>query len=239
MEKKQQDGTRHWLCTVCKYIHEGDAPPDICPVCGAPWSKFIPHTEEEGSTDKIDRWRCVVCNHISLGKKAPQTCPICGSGREKSRLETKSPVHNHRGFSGLVERLHLHPVTAHLPNGALPLALIAWVVYLLSGEFTLERASFYLMLVAVASMPVTFFSGLSDAKHRFKTTTTGIFPKKKFWSWVLITIGFGLVFWRLLAGWNNVPQSTIEVALYTGLLLAETAIAARLGNLGGKLVFGH
>jgi hypothetical protein len=54
-----------------------------------------------------------------------------------------------------------------------------------------------------------------------------------------MTIGFGLIFWRLLAGWNNVPQSTIEVALYTGLLLAETAIAVRLGKLGGKLVFGH
>lgn len=205
MEKKQQGGTRHWLCTVCKYIHEGDAPPDICPVCGAPWSKFIPHTEEEGSTDKIDRWRCVVC----------------------------------RRFSGFVERLHLHPVMAHMPNGALPLALIAWVAYVLSGEFTLERTSFYLVLVAVASMPITFLSGLSDAKHRFKTTTTGVFPEKKFWSWVLMTVGFGLVFWRLLAGWNDVPQSTIAVALYTGLLLVESAIAARLGYLGGKLVFGH
>lgn len=30
-----------WRCTVCNYIHEGDHPPDICPVCGADVSKFV------------------------------------------------------------------------------------------------------------------------------------------------------------------------------------------------------
>jgi rubrerythrin len=30
----------NWLCTVCGYIHEGDGPPDECPVCGAPKSAF-------------------------------------------------------------------------------------------------------------------------------------------------------------------------------------------------------
>lgn len=26
---------KKWRCVVCGYIHEGDAPPDVCPVCGA------------------------------------------------------------------------------------------------------------------------------------------------------------------------------------------------------------
>jgi rubrerythrin len=34
MEKK-------WKCTVCGYIHEGEEPPDKCPVCGAPASQFV------------------------------------------------------------------------------------------------------------------------------------------------------------------------------------------------------
>jgi rubrerythrin len=34
MEKK-------WKCTVCGYIHEGQQPPDECPVCGAPQSQFV------------------------------------------------------------------------------------------------------------------------------------------------------------------------------------------------------
>jgi ABC-type ATPase with predicted acetyltransferase domain len=32
---------RKWECTVCGYIHEGDEPPEKCPVCGAEQSKFI------------------------------------------------------------------------------------------------------------------------------------------------------------------------------------------------------
>ena len=30
-----------WLCTICGYIHEGDEPPEVCPVCGATSDKFI------------------------------------------------------------------------------------------------------------------------------------------------------------------------------------------------------
>lgn len=33
--------TKRWQCTVCGYIHEGDQPPDVCPVCGADRSKFV------------------------------------------------------------------------------------------------------------------------------------------------------------------------------------------------------
>jgi rubrerythrin len=25
---------KKWECTVCGYVHEGDAPPETCPVCG-------------------------------------------------------------------------------------------------------------------------------------------------------------------------------------------------------------
>lgn len=31
---------KQWKCVVCGYIHKGDAPPDSCPVCGAPKGKF-------------------------------------------------------------------------------------------------------------------------------------------------------------------------------------------------------
>ena len=34
------DGTDFFLCPVCGYIEFG-APPENCPICGAPKSKFI------------------------------------------------------------------------------------------------------------------------------------------------------------------------------------------------------
>ena len=31
---------KKWICTVCGYVHEGDTPPDNCPICKAPAEKF-------------------------------------------------------------------------------------------------------------------------------------------------------------------------------------------------------
>ncbi len=36
-----------WVCQVCGYVHEGDQPPEKCPVCNAPASKFQKQEGEE------------------------------------------------------------------------------------------------------------------------------------------------------------------------------------------------
>lgn len=30
-----------WVCLVCGYVHDGENPPETCPVCGADKSEFI------------------------------------------------------------------------------------------------------------------------------------------------------------------------------------------------------
>jgi methylamine---glutamate N-methyltransferase subunit C len=37
-------GSRRWICLVCGYLHEGDAPPEECPTCGVGPDRF----EEQG-----------------------------------------------------------------------------------------------------------------------------------------------------------------------------------------------
>jgi rubrerythrin len=32
---------KKWKCTICGYIHNGDEPPDTCPICGAFREKFV------------------------------------------------------------------------------------------------------------------------------------------------------------------------------------------------------
>ena len=32
---------KKWVCSVCGYVHEGDTPPEKCPVCKVPASKFV------------------------------------------------------------------------------------------------------------------------------------------------------------------------------------------------------
>lgn len=39
---------KKFICTVCGYIHEGDAAPEKCPLCGVPASKFK-EVEENGA----------------------------------------------------------------------------------------------------------------------------------------------------------------------------------------------
>ena len=31
---------KRWRCVVCGYIHVGDDPPYVCPICGAPRKMF-------------------------------------------------------------------------------------------------------------------------------------------------------------------------------------------------------
>ena len=35
-----------WVCSVCGYVYEGEQPPEKCPVCKAPASKFVKQADE-------------------------------------------------------------------------------------------------------------------------------------------------------------------------------------------------
>ena len=35
-----------WVCSVCGYVYEGPEPPEKCPVCKAPASKFVKQESE-------------------------------------------------------------------------------------------------------------------------------------------------------------------------------------------------
>lgn len=43
---------KKWRCTVCGYIHEGDAPPDVCPVCGV-GPELFEQVKESGSETPV------------------------------------------------------------------------------------------------------------------------------------------------------------------------------------------
>lgn len=43
---------KKYVCPVCGYVHEGNEPPEKCPLCGVPGEKFI--VQEEGALT----WAC-------------------------------------------------------------------------------------------------------------------------------------------------------------------------------------
>lgn len=52
---------KKFICTVCGYIHEGDTPPEVCPICKAPASKF---EEMSGELQWDDEHRVGICDGI-------------------------------------------------------------------------------------------------------------------------------------------------------------------------------
>lgn len=78
-----------WTCGVCGYEHEGAAPPDPCPVCGAGAEVFTA-PEEAAPASAMTTWVCAVCGHEHAGDAPPDTCPDCGAGAEV--FAAKEPV---------------------------------------------------------------------------------------------------------------------------------------------------
>ncbi|HKK20618.1 MAG TPA: hypothetical protein VJ983_04020 [candidate division Zixibacteria bacterium] len=36
-----------WVCEICGYVHDEEELPEMCPVCGAPKSKFSEWSEDD------------------------------------------------------------------------------------------------------------------------------------------------------------------------------------------------
>lgn len=52
---------KKFVCTICGYVHEGDAPPEACPVCKAPAAKF---KEQSGDLVFADEHRVGVAKDV-------------------------------------------------------------------------------------------------------------------------------------------------------------------------------
>ena len=55
---------KKWVCTVCGYVYEGENPPEKCPQCGVPASKF-----KEQEADKM-AWACE--HEVGVAQGSPE-----------------------------------------------------------------------------------------------------------------------------------------------------------------------
>ncbi|MDL2281374.1 flavin reductase [Selenomonadales bacterium OttesenSCG-928-I06] len=69
-----------YICTICKYKHKGDNPPENCPECFATKDKFVLEEENEAPPK---RYKCIVCGYIHIGPEPPEICPVCKQGKDK------------------------------------------------------------------------------------------------------------------------------------------------------------
>ncbi len=204
---------RKWKCTVCGYIHTGDEPPEICPVCGADRSKFIEITTEiDPVTDSQDQ------------EQSPQV------------IKPEKVPESSQNFADLVFKLHIHPIAVHVPNGLLPVSVFFSFLSVLLGIKGLETAAHYNMIFVLLTMPVVLLSGYIDWNNRYQRAVTRLFVIK-------ITCGTGvtlmamvLVLWRVMDP-NIAAVSSAARGLFLFLHLLMLAAAGVAGFYGGKLVF--
>jgi NAD(P)H-nitrite reductase large subunit len=64
---------KKWECTVCGYIHEGDEPPEFCPICDARKEEFELVEEEPIEVTKTDVQTIVIIGNGAAGMEAARS----------------------------------------------------------------------------------------------------------------------------------------------------------------------
>ena len=160
---------KKWKCTICGYIHEGNEPPDKCPVCGADKEKFIELTEESVESKK------------------------------NNKTNTQTPKNTFQRIDQLMIKHHVHPVSIHFPNGILPAAGIFIFLAVCLNLSQLSQAAFYNLVVVLFSIPLVMYSGYNEWKNKYHGKLTRLFLIKIICAIVVVITLMILVCWHIVA----------------------------------------
>ncbi len=204
---------KKWKCTICGYIHTGDTPPEICPVCKADQSKFIEVTDPDEEK-----------------KEAPKT-DISQTGPDISNSKNMDNF-----IFNLSSKHHLHPISVHFPNGVIPVIVAFIFLALIFKSESIFSAAYYNLIFVALSMPLVLFSGYIDWKKKYRGSLTNLFKIKITCAGIVIITVVASIVWHLyfpaliyssaLARWGYLLLNVI--------MLSAAGIA---GFIGGKLVF--
>jgi hypothetical protein len=201
-----------WKCKVCKYVHEGDAPPDTCPICKVPKEKFT----------EIDQYGNPLENR-------PQA--------QKPRKKVKSkPAPSGNALSRTLVKYHAHPMSVHVPNGVIPISVAFAFGAVFLNFAGLAEAAFYNNIVVVISFPFVLFSGYLSWKIKYRGFLSNRFLTKIISSTIATITAISLVIW-----YYTDPHVLASDSSYKWLFLAVNIIlfgaTSVSGFIGGKLVF--
>jgi len=206
---------KKWECTVCGYIHEGDEPPDTCPICGAGKEYFKELVDEQS-------------------EGAAETPETAAAEPQAASPETAVTTAGPSALASVVMKLHLHPISVHTPNGVLPLALIFLLLGSVFGLTVFEKASYYNLVFVLLTMPVVIATGYIEWQNRYKGIRTKIFGVKIAASIVVCATLLAMIIWRFID-----PGVATSASRWIYILIGVVMVGAAglAGHMGGKLVF--
>ena len=206
---------KKWQCTVCGYIHEGDEPPEECPVCGADRSKFIELVSEDPVETQMDQ--------PEPEDKKPEAKPEPPISHPKL-----NPIYD------LMVKHHVHPISVHIPNGVLPASVVFIVLAALFNFSGLGKAAFYNLIFVVLTLPLVLFSGYIEWQKKYRGQMTRLFKTKIISAAVVSLTVVILVVWLFIEPQAATSSSNLLFLLINFVMLAAAGIA---GFIGGKFVF--
>jgi len=214
-----------WQCSVCKYIHRGDTPPEKCPICGVDASKFV-EIDEASIPEK------------KPGKKASTPAaekPVSGAPEPRKGSAPPPPVE--KGFKkiqSLLVRHHAHPVSVHTPNGLLPAVVILFLIAWIFSADLLAKAAFINLIFVIIALPFVVFTGILEWKKKYNSAMTLIF-KFKILAAALTSGSCVISFLWYLINPEILSSSIAWVFILINVIMLIAAGIA--GHIGGKLVF--
>jgi len=204
---------RKWECTVCGYVHEGDEPPDECPVCSADKSMFVEITGDDAAKEQM-------------------------ATAAQSSVKPTSLTRLYRKVPELINKYHLHPIAVHAPNGIVPMAVVFLLITAVFGFPLFETAALYSLVFVLINMPLVLFTGYEMWQQRYQGALTTLFKIKLAASTVTLISLLTLIIWRMVVP-DIVTTPSSGRWLYLAVALLLVMAVGTAGHMGGKLVFGN
>jgi hypothetical protein len=234
----EENEMKKWQCGVCGYIHEGETPPDNCPVCGADKSYFVELIDNGGSADEVAASAGIPEAAGEQTEPSPKTTKGASGPRHFDlgpMPETRFGRLSHFVMNQMLKH-HAHPIMAHIPNGVLPASFIFLALGLWFESKPLAVTAYCNFIFVAITLPLVLISGYVEWKKRYKGARTRRFITKITCAGlVTISVLTTVIWWSIQPGILQDISGGRSIFLLVNLVgLIATIIA---GLIGGKLVF--
>lgn len=228
---------KKWKCIICGYIHEGEEPPDSCPICKAPASKFILLKEGEAEDAPGKGGKVSVKPSKSKASPAPSNKEKIEALEMEIKTAKRKKIRLFRMVDFMLDQMlkhHLHPVSVHFPNGVLPVAVLFFLAALIFNMDSLATAGFYNIVVVLVALPLVIFAGFVEWTKKYNSAMTLLFKTKIIAAFVTFLACLVSLVWFM-------KDPAVLHSCYAWLFIlvnaAMVGAAGVAGFLGGKLVF--
>jgi len=218
---------KQWQCSVCKYIHTGETPPEKCPVCGVGSEKFV-------LLDAGDDAPAPAAENPLVSPAEKPAAPAAQAPPEPSTPAPAAPANLYERIIGLMVKHHAHPVSVHIPNGILPAVVILFFLAWVFNTELFVKAGFINLIFVILALPFVLFSGIIEWKKKYNQALTTLFKIKIMAAALTTTACIISVIWYLINPDVLSSSNAWIFILVNVIMLASAGIA---GLIGGKLVF--